>query len=349
MMAKTKGSYEVFHYTVTKDKVNKGLCDIARYFVPEYRNSKDEDLTIQKLNGGITNVLYLVEDKNIEQKYRYLPVVIRLYGYKSEEIIDRKNELIIQTEADQNGLGAKFYGLFDNGCIYGFIKGEPLAYEDISKPTMQTCIAKEIAQWHSIEMPTRKNPSLWPTIKKWAALAPDVYPVPEKNEYYQSINVKKMIEEGKMLEQRLAQLNSPIVFCHNDLLSGNIIYDPSQNCASFIDFEYANYNFRGLELGNHFNEYAGFGPDYSLYPNKESQIHFLTDYHRSLFKTEPTQDELEKLYIESNQFSLASHLYWGFWAIVQAMNSQIDFDYLEYGKARFDRYYETRDQFLNLN
>ena len=31
-----------------------------------------------------------------------------------------------------------------------------------------------------------------------------------------------------------------------------------------IDFEYGAYGYRGYDLGNHFNEYAGFDCDYSL-------------------------------------------------------------------------------------
>jgi ethanolamine kinase len=34
----------------------------------------------------------------------------------------------------------------------------------------------------------------------------------------------------------------------SDKLSGNI---------NFIDYEYASYNYRGFDLGNHFNEFAG--------------------------------------------------------------------------------------------
>ena len=32
-----------------------------------------------------------------------------------------------------------------------------------------------------------------------------------------------------------------------------------------IDFEYGSYNYRGFDIGNHFNEYAGYDCDYSLY------------------------------------------------------------------------------------
>ena len=33
----------------------------------------------------------------------------------------------------------------------------------------------------------------------------------------------------------------------------------------FIDFEYGSYSYRGFDIGNHFNEYAGYDCDYSLY------------------------------------------------------------------------------------
>lgn len=32
-----------------------------------------------------------------------------------------------------------------------------------------------------------------------------------------------------------------------------------------IDFEYGSYNYRGFDIGNHFNEYAGYDCDYTLY------------------------------------------------------------------------------------
>jgi ethanolamine kinase len=45
-----------------------------------------------------------------------------------------------------------------------------------------------------------------------------------------------------------------------------------------IDFEYASYNYRGFDIGNHFNEYAGYDCDYSLCPNKDEQYYFFRHY-----------------------------------------------------------------------
>jgi choline/ethanolamine kinase len=44
-------------------------------------------------------------------------------------------------------------------------------------------------------------------------------------------------------------VESPVVFCHNDLQEGNILYnddepDPAKKKMTFIDWEYGNYNYR---------------------------------------------------------------------------------------------------------
>ena len=80
------------------------------------------------------------------------------------------------------------------------------------------------------------------------------------------------------LVQELVKVNSPIVFCHNDLLHANIIYDETADKVSFIDYEYASSRYRGYDIGNHFCEFAGFDCDYSLYPDKNFQMQWLRHY-----------------------------------------------------------------------
>jgi hypothetical protein len=46
-------------------------------------------------------------------------------------------------------------------------------------------------------------------------------------------------------------------------------------------------------------------------------------------------------------FTLASHLFWGSWAVVQAGGStNKDFDYLDYARLRFEGYYYHRKEFF---
>lgn len=54
------------------------------------------------------------------------------------------------------------------------------------------------------------------------------------------------------------------------------------------------------------------------------------------------------MYKEVNGFSLASHFYWGLWAMIQAMISDIDFNYMEYAVLRFNEYHKRKDQVLSM-
>ncbi len=74
---------------------------------------------------------------------------------------------------------------------------------------------------------------------------------------------------------------------------------------------------RGYDLANHFNEYAGFECDYSRYPDSAAQRLFFKHY---LSGKKIAVDDLllSRLEAEANLFSLASHIYWGVWALIQA-------------------------------
>ena len=50
--------------------------------------------------------------------------------------------------------------------------------------------------------------------------------------------------------------HSPLVFCHNDLLAGNIMLIGKSE-IQLIDFEYGGANHRGFDIANHWNEWAG--------------------------------------------------------------------------------------------
>lgn len=73
----------------------------------------------------------------------------------------------------------------------------------------------------------------------------------------QFLPVTKLRNEFLHLYSHLKELQSPIVFAHNDLLLGNVIYTESSNRVTFIDYEYAHYNYQAFDIGNHFTEFAG--------------------------------------------------------------------------------------------
>lgn len=60
-----------------------------------------------------------------------------------------------------------------------------------------------------------------------------------------------------------------------------------------------------------------------------------------------TQAELDKAVVECNAFALASHQYWGVWAVLQAAVSPIDFDYMKYVDLRWSEYHRRKQEFLS--
>jgi len=177
------------------------------------------------------------------------------------------------------GLSPSLYGRFNNGLVYGFIPGEVLSVADLSDPSKSSLIAKNLAVWHGVDIAGEKIPNLFITLKKWLKEVSKSYDRLEiGGKLQKALDVEKLNKELILLEQELIEVNSPIVFCHNDLLYANIIYDETADKVSFIDYEYASYRYRGYDIGNHFCEFAGLDCDYSLYPDKNFQMQWLRHY-----------------------------------------------------------------------
>lgn len=64
------------------------------------------------------------------------------------------------------------------------------------------------------------------------------------------------------------------------------------------------------------------------FPNKEFQQSWIRTYLTEFNGTEPTNKEVETLYVNVSKCTLLSHLFWGVWALVQAEYSSINFDYI---------------------
>ncbi len=156
-----------------------------------------------------------------------------------------------------------------------------------------------------------------------------------------------------------------ISLCHNDLLCGNILLDKSipdpdpsvitsetqTDGITLIDFEYTGYNYRGFDIANHFCEYSGFEFDIkNKFPCKSKRISFIRHYMKACASNPSTAQDTDAFYNGFDDvlcyFTLASHLYWGTWAIAQAGVSSIDFDYLYYGKQRYEGFQYHKSIFL---
>lgn len=85
------------------------------------------------------------------------------------------------------------------------------------------------------------------------------------------------------------------------------------------------------------------------YPDTAAQRFFFQNYltleELQQASTSGSLDQhLERLSAEANVFALASHVYWGVWAVVQARYSPIDFDYFDYSAMRWGEYHRRKQQ-----
>ncbi|XP_027331926.1 probable ethanolamine kinase isoform X2 [Abrus precatorius] len=300
-----------------------------------WSNLDDSCFAVEKISGGITNLLLKVsvkQDSCIEEI-----ITIRLYGPNTEHIIDRQRELQATKYVTAAGFGAKWLGIFGNGTVQSFINAETLSPSDMREPKLAAKIAKQLQRFHHVEIPGSKEPQLWNDIWKFFHKASVLeFDDSKMQDTYETISFKEVHDEIVELKGLCDRLKSPIIFAHNDLLSGNIMINYEEDKLYFIDYEYASYNYRGYDIGNHFAEYAGFECDSDLHylqPDKPHQV---------------SEKDLEILYVEANTFSLASHVFWALWGLIQAKMSPIDFDYLGYFFLRYNEYKRQKDKHFLL-
>ncbi|SBT71347.1 ethanolamine kinase, putative [Plasmodium malariae] len=302
---------------------------------------KIDSLNFGVINGGITNILVKVEDQLEKKKY-----LIRLYGPKTSEIINREREKKISSILYDKNISKKIYVFFPNGRIEEFMDGYALTRENIKDSNYQKKIAQNLRVLHDInlndtlfkDLQSSQNvkgdrPSfLWSTIWKYFNLLKEEK---KKNCSYNSeANILKLIDFDMLkvlileIEELCNKKQSPVVLCHCDLLSSNIINTTNDN-ISFIDFEYSCPMERAYDIANHFNEYAGFNCDWELIPSRDEEYNFIKNY----LNTED-EDAINNLIDEIQPFYVCSHINWGLWALLQGIHSVIDFDFINYGMTR---------------
>lgn len=284
---------------------------------------------LEECRNGITNKLVKCHNKK-----RGITVLIRTYGKGSEELIDRKHEISNSIRLSSLGLCPPIYSTFCNGFVYGYTEGTPLTPEMMRDEKNSLLIAKTLSTWHRI-IPTNKedsDKSIFRSLRDWISIL-------EEKKISIPLGVKEDIDS---LEKVFLDSNGKkeMVFCHNDLLSGNLILSPTEDEVSFIDFEYGGLNYAEFDIANHFCEWCGFDFDPQLHPSLEEQDAFLKEYAGGDF------DGSDSFKRGIMVMTLCSHLYWGIWALIQNANSDIDFNYVAYSTKRFSLYQEQKRDIL---
>ncbi|CAL1277863.1 unnamed protein product [Larinioides sclopetarius] len=200
------------------------------------------------VKGGLNNAKYrccLPENAIVKNQKTPRQVLLRIYGPLQEDLDDIIREVATFLLLAERKLGPKLYGVFPNGRLEEFIPSRTLSSKDYK--VMYPAIAREMAKFHSLDVPVRKIPDLWTVfMKKWL----DEVKVDGTLKKNSTIDFLVLYtEETQWLTEIMKKSNSPVVYCHNDLLGGNILFredSPSEEDPrlTFIDIEFGAYNYR---------------------------------------------------------------------------------------------------------
>jgi len=309
-----------------------------------------EQCAVTVIAGGITNALFKVTPPLDTGAGA---VAVRCFGLNTEVFIDRERELRNLLELTAAGFGAPVLATFRNGRIEAFLDGATLDPTALMDPVHLGRIASKLKSFHSARVSEPRESRLWRTIRGYhsEATALDFSADAAKAKAAAALNLERIGREIERVEKASAEIKSPVVYCHNDALAYNFIWDETREALHVIDFEYSGFGERGFDFGNHFNEWAGFECKWGQLPGRETRDAFyrayIGDAEAEALGPEALAAEMERMDRETSILSLASHMYWGTWAVLQAKHSAVDFDYISYAKMRFAQYDATADAILS--
>jgi len=358
----------------------------------------EQDMVLKTISGGLTNKLFFCELPTKQAVLGDEPsrVLLRIYGQMHGVGHEALTESVIFTLLAERRLGPKLYGIFPGGRFEEFIQAAPLSLSDLRDSEVSQQIAKELAMVHSLQVPICKEPTvMWQTMKKWIRQSHKYLDDTALSEHKGKADIIKALRlcdfesEIRWLRRYFAQSPSPVVFCHHDAQEGNILRHKSEPEAAprltLIDYEYCSYNYRGVDLANHFCEwtydytaveYPYFREHPELWPSREQQLLFIRAYlrHRGPATKRPApvpehsgakpsgergqgreqqererEQQEEALLQEVRVYGLLSHLFWALWSVVNAPVTTISFGYWEYGLCRLNAYWRLKRHLLETD
>ncbi|GES91460.1 probable choline kinase 2 isoform X2 [Rhizophagus clarus] len=373
LMTKKSNDSQNHHEKIKKNRSNsndKHKQKHKNHSIKERSIPKRERLIPE--SDTILDLEKLGNDDNVTLRNALIPLITdMLPGW------DVSRESDIQIERVSGALTNCVF--FITKINYQHLESVTLKSNDLRDPSTSKYIAQRLFQLHNIinKFPPPQEdikPDVWINIDKWYPMALNTVfsntlkCTEEQRKNIEEFDFEMLKDEIEELEYKLSHdINSPIVFAHNDTQYGNILR-LTDGSLVVVDFEYAGYNYQAFDIANHFCEwmydYRSSDPHkmkLDLYPNENQQIDFLRSYldtyltsddHTINNHSETHDSCLRKLKLDVYAFTLASHVMWGLWGLVQSGQSQINFDYLSYGMERLHRFRELKNEVyerLSLN
>ncbi|KAF2182236.1 kinase-like protein [Zopfia rhizophila CBS 207.26] len=388
--------YIPLHYD-NSDSHNSAL-NLILTLRPEWKETKDT-IDFVRFTDGITNTLLKATNKlpGLSQtEIDSEAVLLRAYGKGTDILIDREKESLSHSLLARHGLAPPLLARFDNGLLYKYIQGNVCSPADLRRPEIWRGVAQRLGEWHatlptsgisstspapqpnannkraSLEAmaaltPGKPIPNVWAVMQKWILALPTSTSAERSRKDQLQRELEWLV---KLLGETPGIGNAnPFSFSHCDLLSGNVIIQPTSSSASvsrrssqsggseeletaatvsFIDYEYTTPAPASFDIANHFAEWGGFECDFTVLPTRSVRRAFLKEYVQSynLHQNRTFKNsELDELFDQVDQFRGIPGFYWGIWALIQAQISLINFDYASYAEVRLGEYWAWKREF----
>ena len=268
------------------------------------------DLTINPLEGGITNLNFLVNHGNEK-------LVVRLGQDIPEHLVYRSNEINVSKAAHEIGVSPKLIHSEQGVLVLEFIESETLDSKGVQKNLEK--IIPVIKKIHN-------------EIPNFLSGQPAIFWVFHVIKYYanflrsnHSIHQNK-IDDLLLKASKLEKLSSPreIVFGHNDFLAANFLDDGSKIWV--VDWEYGGFNDPLFDIGG-------------LASNND----FKQDLEKEALEMYYEKSISNDFLLKYDSMKTASLLRETMWSMVSEITSKLDFDYGEYTQENLSKFNDAFD------
>ncbi|KAE9417149.1 hypothetical protein Angca_009699, partial [Angiostrongylus cantonensis] len=292
----------------------------------------------------------------------------------------------------ENGLGPKLLGVFPGGRFEEFIPSRPLEHDEVAHPRLplvseliSSLLARILPRFHSTTVPIAKRPNILKLMREWLTLFEEQgnFHVQiqstsfhlHTSDFPSTVSISDLAKEIDIIEEFLGTSPSPVVFCHNDLTSGNLLISstPQKTTGplateeislnttgtlylSLIDFEFSSYNYRGFDLANYFcasaikhnvQEFPHYKIDLNKLENQPVKIEFCKEYVQEAKKLNIHIKSEFSLLWEIDYFTPVVHLFWAIFNLYCEKDTLAIMDCGIYARDRLALYYYTRSILYN--
>ncbi|KAH9425058.1 hypothetical protein DERP_011786 [Dermatophagoides pteronyssinus] len=303
----------------------------------------------------------------------FIGIVVKFYTEFDWFKVNSIERAVINTIISSKGFSPKLLFIDDKCQVDEYIEGRHYNYDDDCDENTVRKLAKELAQFHSINpVPISRF-----GFDQWIAMEDDkesdFYKIlcveklhlkmieqnPEfKAKYYDIIASMDMEKDNELLKKTVKKIGTQLILSHNDFNRQNrlIQFDKNGNKRIyFIDLDFTNYYYRGLDLGRYFSNYRHHDDMFGNegFPDDNEMDLFLNEYRMELSKSQSSEwlndpkNSLEHFRDESKIFTLKAYSIDAGFAVMMFVQNPTTDKFLIIAKNRYEGFLQLKKRFTD--